>query len=97
MAIIEKGMEENPGYAGFLHAYFFDICFAPIEPNRLTFALGHAWTMAQVADRHLAATSMCATDATSESGVEPEGDAETPPLNGRSTLRARGRFRIFPL
>ncbi|MDG4867705.1 sigma-54 dependent transcriptional regulator [Guyparkeria sp. 1SP6A2] len=75
VAVIEKGMEENPSYAGFLHAYFFDICFSPIERSRLTFALGHAWTMAQMADRHLAATSVCVTDAQDDSQLVGRSDA----------------------
>ncbi|MFI9655288.1 sigma-54 dependent transcriptional regulator, partial [Guyparkeria sp. GHLCS8-2] len=54
VAIIEKPQADNPDYASFLHAYFFDFCFAPIEPTRLTFSLGHAWTMARIADLHVA-------------------------------------------
>ncbi|MFI9652222.1 sigma 54-interacting transcriptional regulator [Guyparkeria halopsychrophila] len=54
VAIIEKPQADNPENASFLHAYFFDFCFAPIEPTRLTFSIGHAWTMARVADLHTA-------------------------------------------
>lgn len=54
VAIIEKAQADNPAHASFLHAYFFDFCFAPIEPTRLTFSIGHAWTMARVADLHAA-------------------------------------------
>lgn len=59
VAIIEKPQADNPAHASFLHAYFFDFCFAPIEPTRLTFSIGHAWTMARVADLHVANESAC--------------------------------------
>ncbi|MFN2381565.1 MAG: sigma 54-interacting transcriptional regulator, partial [Guyparkeria sp.] len=62
VAIIEKPQAENPAHAAFLHAYFFDFCFAPIEPTRLTFSIGHAWTMARVADMHLAGEAVCGLD-----------------------------------
>lgn len=62
VAIIEKTQADNPAHASFLHAYFFDFCFAPIEPTRLTFSLGHAWTMARVADLHVASETACCLD-----------------------------------
>ncbi|QGT78473.1 AAA domain-containing protein [Guyparkeria halophila] len=62
VAIIEKPQADNPAHASFLHAYFFDFCFAPIEPTRLTFSIGHAWTMARVADLHVASESACSLD-----------------------------------
>ncbi len=49
VAVIEKSQAEHPAHAGFLHGYFFDFCFAPIDPARLTFSIGHAWTMARMA------------------------------------------------
>ena len=63
VAIIEKAQADNPAHASFLHAYFFDFCFAPIEPTRLTFSIGHAWTMARVADLHAASEVACGVDA----------------------------------
>ncbi|KTG15920.1 MULTISPECIES: sigma-54 dependent transcriptional regulator [unclassified Guyparkeria] len=50
VALVERAQAENADNAAFLHAYFFDICFTPVEPMRLTFSLGHAWTMAGVAN-----------------------------------------------
>ncbi|MFP4217069.1 MAG: sigma 54-interacting transcriptional regulator [Phycisphaerae bacterium] len=62
VAIIDRTQAEQPSNAGFLHAYFFDFCFAPIEPTRLTFSIGHAWTMARMADLHLADEAACGLD-----------------------------------
>ncbi|HER33857.1 MAG TPA: sigma-54-dependent Fis family transcriptional regulator [Halothiobacillaceae bacterium] len=52
VAVLEKPQADKAAHAGFLHSYFFDLCFAPIESTRLTFSIGHAWTMARVADLH---------------------------------------------
>ncbi|MCL7743870.1 sigma-54 dependent transcriptional regulator [Guyparkeria hydrothermalis] len=54
VALVERAQAENVENAAFLHAYFFDICFAPVEPMRLTFSIGHAWTMAGVASMQYA-------------------------------------------
>ncbi len=83
VAIVEKRVADNVQHAGFLHAYFFDICFAPIEPMRLTFSIGHAWTMARVAETHLSGELSPAAN-------DPEGDR----LIGRSEAMQAVRRKI---
>jgi DNA-binding NtrC family response regulator len=53
IGLIEPQSAVNPAYAAFLHSYFFDFCFLPLESQRLFFSLGHAWTMARVANIHI--------------------------------------------
>ncbi|RRQ20286.1 sigma-54-dependent Fis family transcriptional regulator [Guyparkeria sp. SCN-R1] len=84
VAIIEKPQADNPAHASFLHAYFFDFCFAPIEPTRLTFSIGHAWTMARVADLHAASEVAC--------GVVGEGANE---LVGQSEAMQAVRRQVY--
>lgn len=83
VAIIEKMQADNPAHASFLHAYFFDFCFAPIEPTRLTFSIGHAWTMARVADLHAASEIAC--------GLDGDGASE---LVGRSEAMQTVRRKV---
>ncbi len=75
VAIIEKPQADNPAHASFLHAYFFDFCFAPIEPTRLTFSIGHAWTMARVADLHAASEIACGVDGGGASELVGQSEA----------------------
>ena len=63
VALVERVQAEKPENASFLHAYFFDICFAPIEPMRLTFSIGHAWTMAGVANMQYEGEGACCAQA----------------------------------
>ena len=59
VALVERVQAEKAENASFLHAYFFDFCFTPIEPMRLTFSIGHAWTMAGVANLQFKGESVC--------------------------------------
>ena len=59
VALVERAQAEKADNAAFLHAYFFDICFAPVEPMRLTFSIGHAWTMAGVASMQFEGQGQC--------------------------------------
>ncbi|MFP4640125.1 MAG: sigma-54 interaction domain-containing protein [Guyparkeria sp.] len=83
VAIVEKRVAENSQHAAFLHAYFFDLCFAPIEPTRLTFSIGHAWTMARVAETHLSGETS-----------PPKEGADGDRLIGRSEVMQKVRRKI---
>jgi len=69
IGLIEPQSAVNPAYAAFLHSYFFDFCFLPLEPQRLFFSLGHAWTMARMADIHIDMMSTESNPHTSEEGL----------------------------
>lgn len=53
VGLIENHVTHNPTYAAFLYSYFFDFCLEPVDPQRLSHSLGHAWGMAQLASTHL--------------------------------------------
>ncbi|WP_082922772.1 sigma-54 dependent transcriptional regulator [Halothiobacillus diazotrophicus] len=82
VGLVEPQAADSPTYAAFLHSYFFDFCFLPLEPLRLFFSLGHAWTMARVADIHADTVSVDAGTA----GINEQGLIGSSPI--MKTVRA---------